>query len=127
MPPTSSPTSVSFEMTPERLAFAMASRVLRERQRLARRLREIAEQEGGHPEGWSRIDALASELERTPGPVAPLSRERADAPSEETAPLVIEEASDGLPAVHHIDDMREGIALVQGGMHRRGLTGRLHR
>ncbi|MGH3428493.1 MAG: hypothetical protein ACRDQZ_13150 [Mycobacteriales bacterium] len=32
-------------------------------------------------------------------------------------------ADDPLPEVHHMDDFAEGQALIQGGMHRRAITG----
>ncbi|HTJ62112.1 MAG TPA: hypothetical protein VL333_13055 [Candidatus Saccharimonadales bacterium] len=109
-------------MTAERLAYAMASRVLRERQRLARRLRVLLDDSGENL--VSDLELLVAELFRSPSPTAPV--ERASPPPESAAPLFVA-TDDGLPEVHHMDDMVEGMALVQGGMHRRGLTGRLHR
>lgn len=112
-------------MTPQRLAYAMASRVLRERQRIARKLFEISN-DSDFESVPRRLEEYAEELMRNPSlptPEPPAS----PPPSETQAPLFVEEPEDGLPGVHHLDDFAEGRALVQGSMHRRGLTGRLHR
>jgi hypothetical protein len=57
-------------------------------------------------------EAMRADLTELPAPVS--------GTAEAMRPMMDESE---LPAVHHMDDFAEGAALVQGGMHRRAITG----
>lgn len=105
--------------TVEQMARTTAATAKRERERCAKLLEDLAaaarDKQKHQAAQALEIGALAIREETTAlQPEGP--KLVADTPA---ASLV----EDDLPAVHHMDDVEEGIAMVQGGMHRRGLTG----
>lgn len=88
---------------PAQFAQAMANRVVRERKRIAQRIEEYAASVtlANSPGIQVGLYALAEEI-RTGGVPVPALPER--------EPIAEQE----LPAVHHMDDFEQGVAMVRG-------------
>jgi len=109
------------EMDLEGFAKSMAKARERERERCARVLDAAADTALGlgRPNQASTLREQAEALRAiTNAGIVMELPSLADAPPE----TVVEEM--GLPPVRHMDDFAEGVALVQGGMWKNGLTGR---
>lgn len=106
----------TFQMTPTTLAAAIANAAKRERRRAARLLDDKADDLLGRGDlaGAQLMSEMAESIRSADIP----EPDRAMASADPT-----DAAEPALPEVHHLDDFAEGVALVQGGGHRRGVVG----